>query len=109
MLVPKKPRKVNPYRLPPLTTFLASFAPLHAAGWRLDVIPPPPAELGTTSHNASADVLSGADLQGRRMTRAYSFPANRDGWRALTALMARVGDAVEVEDVSGGLFLLWRK
>jgi hypothetical protein len=46
-------------------------------------------------------VLSGADLQGRCLTRAYAFPASREGWRALIGLFARVSEAVEVEDVSG--------
>ncbi len=91
-------RKPSPYRLPTLPAFLASFAPLHAAGWRLDSIA---TAAGATTHSAAEDMLSGADLQGRRMVRAYAFPRDREGWRGLMALMARIGAAVEDLDVSG--------
>lgn len=93
-------RKPSPYRLPTLPAFLAAFAPLHAAGWRLDLLPGQKDVVGTTSHSAADDMASGADLQGRRLVRAYTFPRDREGWRALMKLMARIGEDVEATDVS---------
>ncbi|BEJ14963.1 hypothetical protein CspHIS471_0407300 [Cutaneotrichosporon sp. HIS471] len=89
-------RRPSPYRLPTLPAFLAAFAPLHAAGWRLDVLQT--SGPGATTHSAAEDMISGADLQGRRLVRAYAFPSDRDGWRALMTLMARIGEAVEELD-----------
>ncbi|KLT45551.1 hypothetical protein CC85DRAFT_240566 [Cutaneotrichosporon oleaginosum] len=92
-------RRPSPYRLPTLPAFLASFAPLHAAGWRLDVLSASDTSgARATSHSAAEDMISGADLQGRRLVRAYSFPRDRDGWRALMTLMGCIGEAVEELD-----------
>ncbi|KAL1412894.1 hypothetical protein Q8F55_000643 [Vanrija albida] len=94
-----KPKRPSPYRLPHLPAFLGAFAPLHAAGWRLGRLAAP-GVLGTggTTHGAAGDMLSGADLQGRVLVRAYGFPASRDGWRSLTALAGDIAKAVEAED-----------
>lgn len=87
-----RPRKPSPYRLPSIPTFRASFTPLEAAGWRLE-------RLGGPASVAVEDLASSSDLQDARLTRAYPFPRDKDGWRALTTLLGRVGHAVEAEDV----------
>ncbi|WOO77369.1 uncharacterized protein LOC62_01G000956 [Vanrija pseudolonga] len=96
-----RPKKPSPYRLPHLPAFLSAFAPLHASGWRLGHLPSPlgsDAGEGGSTHGAGSDMLSGADLQGRVLVRAYGFPATRDGWRGLAALAADITRAVEAQD-----------
>ncbi|GMK53843.1 hypothetical protein CspeluHIS016_0104290 [Cutaneotrichosporon spelunceum] len=89
---PERARRPSPYRLPALPDFLAAFAPLHAVGWRLQVLP---GSLRDMPHSAADELASSADLQGRRLVRAYAFPRDRDGWRALVAAMSSIGQVVE--------------
>lgn len=70
------PKRPSPYRLFTPTTFLASFADLHVAGWRLLPLP---------SASTSSDYISQAtgDLQDRRLVRVYEFQADQleKSWR----------------------------
>lgn len=104
-----RPKKPSPYRLPHLPSFLSSFAPLHASGWRLDRLPLPLSSSGAggSTHSAGSDMLSGADLQDRVLVRAFAFPPTREGWRDLAALMGDIARAVEAHDV--GCVVGWRR
>jgi len=87
------PKRPSPYRLIPLPTFLADFAPLHVKGWRLELLPdlrpsPTPQDDGM------------AQLQDRRLVRRYDFEQGKDGWRKLMAFTQNAGEVVEKEDVS---------
>lgn len=73
---PVMPKRPSPYRLFTPTTFLASFADLHVAGWRL---------LPLNSAPASGQISqSTGDLQDRRLVRVYEFQADQSekSWRA---------------------------
>ncbi|TXT13538.1 hypothetical protein VHUM_00905 [Vanrija humicola] len=95
---PPRPKRPSPYRLPHLPAFLSAFAPLHASGWRLDRLPGD----GTTggSNTGRSSMLSGADLQGRVLVRAFAFPRSRAGWAELSTLSGRIARAVEAHDVA---------
>jgi hypothetical protein len=87
------PKRPSPYRLIPLPTFLADFAPLHVKGWRLELLP------GLRPKQAPQDDGM-AQLQDRRLVRRYDFEQGKDGWRKLMAFTQSVGEVVEKEDVS---------
>jgi hypothetical protein len=87
------PKRPSPYRLIPLPTFLADFAPLHVKGWRLELLP-------GTRPNQSPEDDGMAQLQDRRLVRRYDFEQGKDGWRKLMAFTQSVGEVVEKEDVS---------
>lgn len=87
--IPKKP---SPYRLIPLPTFLADFAPLHVTGWRLELLP-------NISLNKTPQDEGMAQLQDRRLVRRYDFEQGKDGWRRLMAFIQKLGEVVEKEDV----------
>lgn len=86
------PKRLSPYRLIPLPTFLADFAPLHVKGWRLEVLP------GICSSPTLQDEGM-AQLQDRRLVRRYDFEHGKDGWRSLMAFTENAGNVVEKEDV----------
>ena len=69
------PKKPSPYRLFTPTTFLASFADLHVAGWRL--LPLSKASLSSEISQATGD------LQDRRLVKVYEFQADQAerSWR----------------------------
>jgi hypothetical protein len=92
-----KPRRPSPYRLIPPHTFLASFAPLHVAGWRLVPIAPEP---DATKIVRGAVEEGMADLQDRRLVRLYEFELGKQGWGDLMRFMRQVGEVVAVQDVS---------
>jgi hypothetical protein len=87
------PKRPSPYRLIPLPTFLADFAPLHVKGWRLELLP------GVRPKQTPQDDGM-AQLQDRRLVRRYDFEQGKDGWRKLMAFTQSVGEVVEKEDVS---------
>ena len=86
------PKRPSPYRLIPLPTFLADFAPLHVKGWRLELLP------GIRS-TPTTEVEGMAQLQDRRLVRRYDFEQGKEGWRRLMAFTHSLGEAVEKEDV----------
>jgi len=87
------PKRPSPYRLIPLPTFLADFAPLHVKGWRLELLP------GVRPNQTPQDDGM-AQLQDRRLVRRYDFEQGKDGWRKLMAFTHTLGEVVEKEDVS---------
>jgi len=87
------PKRPSPYRLIPLPTFLADFAPLHVNGWRLELLP------GVRPNQPPQDDGM-AQLQDRRLVRRYDFEQGKDGWRKLMAFTHTLGEVVEKEDVS---------
>lgn len=87
------PKRPSPYRLIPAHTFLAQFAPLHVAGWRLDLLPTSPAAPQT----AEAGMV---DLQDRRLVRLYEFESGKQGWKECMRFMHRLGEVVETQDAS---------
>jgi hypothetical protein len=87
------PKRPSPYRLIPLPTFLADFAPLHVKGWRLELLP------GVRPNQTPQDDGM-AQLQDRRLVRRYDFEQGKDGWRKLLAFTQSAGEVVEKEDVS---------
>ncbi|GFZ45258.1 hypothetical protein JCM24511_02984 [Saitozyma sp. JCM 24511] len=102
---PPKPRRPSPYRLLPPHTFLAHFAPLHVAGWRLDLLPSiVQLSEGRSGNNGDGaelrrEVQEGmADLQDRRLVRMWEFGEGKDGWRGLMRFAQTVGQIVEEED-----------
>jgi len=92
------PKRPSPYRLIPLSTFLADFAPLHVKGWRLEPLP------GLLPNQKQQD-QGMAQLQDRRLVRRYDFEQGKDGWRRLIGFAQTAGEVVEKEDV--GLIRLW--
>jgi hypothetical protein len=86
------PKRPSPYRLIPLPTFLADFAPLHVKGWRLELLP------GLNPGHRPQDEGM-AQLQDRRLVRRYDFEQGKDGWRKLMGFTQTIGDVVEKEDV----------
>ena len=72
---PVMPKRPSPYRLFTPTTFLASFADLHVAGWRL--LP-----LASSPTSGQISQTTG-DLQDRRLVRVYEFQADQSekSWR----------------------------
>jgi hypothetical protein len=86
-------KRPSPYRLIPLPTFLADFAPLHVKGWRLELLPRLPP-------NQIPQDEGMAQLQDRRLVRRYDFEQGKDGWRKLMAFTHTLGGVVEKEDVS---------
>lgn len=93
------PRRPSPYRLIPPHTFLAEFAPLHVAGWRLDHLPDAAGAGDGGSHNGA--VAEGmADLQDRRLVRLYEFELGKRGWCDIRRLVDQLGEVVEKHDVS---------
>lgn len=101
-----KSRRPSPYRLLPARTFLAHFAPLHVAGWRLDILPNVAATsrlAAQSSGSASTPtpiVDESGDLQDHLLVRAYSFEQTREGWEGAMRLVQRIGEVVADEDVS---------
>ena len=91
-------RRPSPYRLIPLPTFLADFAPLHVKGWRLEPLP-------GLLPNQKPQAEGMAQLQDRRLVRRYDFEQGKDGWRKMIAFVQTAGGIVEKEDV--GLLRLW--
>lgn len=87
------PKRPSPYRLIPLPTFLADFAPLHVKGWRLELLP-------SIRPNQAPQDDGMAQLQDRRLARRYDFEQGKDGWRKLMTFTQSVGEVVEKEDVS---------
>lgn len=88
-----KPKRISPYRLVPARTFLSVFAPLHAQGWRLNSLKGE-GVIGTPT------VEEDGDLQDYELVRTYGFEMHKDGWRRAVALVGRVGEVVEQQDVS---------
>jgi hypothetical protein len=88
----RTPKRPSPYRLIPISTFLADFAPLHVQGWRLETLP----DASPTQEKESGM----AQLQDRRLVRRYDFEQGKDGWRRLMSFTQKVGEAIETEDVS---------
>jgi hypothetical protein len=86
------PKRPSPYRLIPLPTFLADFAPLHVKGWCLELLP------GLHPDQRPQDEGM-AQLQDRRLVRRYDFEQGKDGWRKLIGFTQTIGDVVEKEDV----------
>lgn len=91
-------KRPSPYRLIPLPTFLADFAPLHVKGWRLEPLP-------GLLPNQKQQAEGMAQLQDRRLIRRYDFEQGKDGWRKLIGFVQTAGGIVEKEDV--GLLRLW--
>lgn len=91
-------KRPSPYRLIPVSTFLADFAPLHVKGWRLDNLP----HVRQVSEPKEGGMV---ELQDRRLMRHYDFEQGKEGWRDLLRFVQVVGEAVEAEDV-GRRFLL---
>lgn len=100
---PAKTKRPSPYRLIPISTFLADFAPLHVKGWRLESLPDLP--LGSIERPTEGGMV---ELQDRRLVRRYDFEQGKDGWRRLIAFTQRAGEIVEAKDVSATLVLLRR-
>lgn len=96
---PPRKKRPSPYRLLQPHTFLAAFAPLHVAGWRLDVLPSVSTSTGPRREEGLRLEEGMNDLQGRRLIRAYQFPEGREGWRELVDFMQSIGRVVEEEDV----------
>lgn len=94
----RKPKKLSPYRLIPPHTFLAEFAPLHVAGWRLDHLPSNSVTARTTERSAVEEGM--ADLQDRRLVRLYEFEMSKEGWEDCMKYVKKIGDIVAKEDVS---------
>lgn len=94
---PNPSPRPSPYRLIPVSKFLADFAPLHIKGWRLDNLPHPHSHLRHTSQPKEGGMV---ELQDRHLTRRYDFELGPGGWRALMEFMQTIGQAVEAEDVS---------
>jgi len=92
---PIRTKRPSPYRLLRSDSFLPAFAPLKDAGWALDTMK------SRDSSNGSGEEEF-ADLQDRRLKRVYGFDAGKRGWRDTLEFVAKVGDVVEVEDVSSG-------
>ena len=86
------PKRPSPYRLIPLPTFLADFAPLHVRDWRLEPLP------GLLPNQKQQDEGM-ARLQDRRLVRRYDFEQGKDGWRKLIGFVQTAGEVVEKEDV----------
>jgi hypothetical protein len=86
-------KKPSPYRLIPVSTFLADFAPLHVKGWRLDNLP-------HVRHATQPKEGGMVELQDRHLTRRYDFQIGPEGWRDTLRFIAIIGEAIEVEDVS---------
>jgi hypothetical protein len=94
---PARPKRPSPYRLIPPHTFLADFAPLHVAGWRLDQLLP---SIQPSVNPGRASIEDGmADLQDRRLIRLYEFEMGKNGWNDLMGFMSRVGEMVAEQDV----------
>jgi hypothetical protein len=90
--IPKRP---SPYRLIPISTFLADFAPLHVEGWRLEILADiPPAQAEKSKEGGMVE------LQDRRLVRRYDFEQGKEGWRRLMAFSQKAGEVIEAEDVS---------
>lgn len=87
------PKKPSPYRLIPVSTFLADFAPLHVKGWRLDNLP-------HVRHATKPKEGGMVELQDRHLTRRYDFELGKEGWRDTLRFMGLIGSVIEEEDVS---------
>ncbi|ORY31358.1 hypothetical protein BCR39DRAFT_453448, partial [Naematelia encephala] len=92
-----RPKRPSPYRLLQPHTFLASFAPLHVQGWRLDMI--------TTSTQEFEDHSRGVDLQDRRLVRIYDFPPEREGWVGLSRFFTKISDIIQEENHHPGIII----
>ncbi|WVR06309.1 hypothetical protein IAU60_003339 [Kwoniella sp. DSM 27419] len=96
-------KRPSPYRLLQPDTFSVDFAPLHAAGWRLDAISPHERlinPLGSASEGIEPVERSGqqSDLQGRRLVRAFIMGEGKEGWRDTVIFSVMTGELVEQED-----------
>jgi hypothetical protein len=99
---PPKQRRPSPYRLIPTRTFLAQFAPLHVAGWRLEKLPSIAAAASLPGRKGAAPkVEETGDLQDYCLTRAFSYEQTREGWEGAMRLVQRLVEVVADEDVSG--------
>ena len=90
--IPKRP---SPYRLLETTHFQQTFAPLLAAGWRLDSTVPTRQVSGL-----GTDELERADLEDRRLLRVYPFHPGRQGYADALSFVAKVGQLIHRIDVS---------
>lgn len=90
---PAQPKKPSPYRLLRTHAFLAAFAPLHVAGWRLLSSS---SDSSAPSHPAELDR---ADLQGRRLVRSYEFERTQEGWASATAVFNKMCSAAQSTNV----------
>lgn len=89
---PAETKRPSPYRLIPVSTFLADFAPLHVKGWRLDNLP----HVRKISEPKEGGMV---ELQDRHLMRHYDFEQGKQGWRDLLRFVQIIGEAVEEEDV----------
>ena len=87
-----RPKRPSPYRLLEPHQVQATSSSLAVAGWNLCPLP----------HMTNSVTEEIADLQDRRLVRVYHFEPGKKGWRDALNFVARVGEAVEAEDV--GLF-----
>ena len=90
---PTSTKRPSPYRLIPVSTFLADFAPLHVKGWRLDNLP-------HLRHASSPKEGGMVELQDRHLTRRYDFGLGREGWGEAMRFVQSIGEAIAIEDVS---------
>lgn len=86
-------KRPSPYRLIPVSIFLADFAPLHVKGWRLDNLP-------HVRHASQPKEGGMVELQDRHLTRRYDFDLGNQGWGDTLRFIQVIGEAIEAEDVS---------
>lgn len=99
-----RPKRPSPYRLLQPHAFLAAFASLHLAGWRLDVLRPGPASSQPPSDSSASDQLrklpeSLRDLQGRRLVTVFELPSGKHGWSTAQQLLHAIGESATKTNV----------